>query len=166
MESYRVVKFMVNVKLMEKSVKSHVGNVMVVKAISQYNPRGITWKMKVNTQVIHPAIVEGVGGRKGGGWVDTADRAVAAVAVVSLTAAAGSERAEEAEGATEFRPVEDDDEAAVRLRARDGARDGARPLAMVGELLRRGTDPMVPMWFKLGKPGSASYFFVRCPTSV
>jgi hypothetical protein len=90
--------------------------------------------MKVNTQAIHPAIVEGVGGRKGGGWwVDTtADRAVAAVAVVAAVgtvAAAASERPEEAETAAraEFRPVEDDDEAAdVRLRARDG-------LAMVGD---------------------------------
>jgi hypothetical protein len=42
MTTYRVVKFMVNVKLMEKSVKSHVGKVMVVKAMIQYNPRGIT----------------------------------------------------------------------------------------------------------------------------
>lgn len=137
MTTYRVVKFMVNVKLMEKSVKSHVGNVMVVKAMIQYNPRGITWKMKVNTQAIHPAIVKGVGGRKGGEWVDTtADRAVGAVAAVGTVAATASERPkEEAEAAAravaaEFRPVEDDDEAAdVRLRARDGA----RPLAMVGD---------------------------------
>lgn len=67
---------MVNVKLMEKSVKSHVGSVMVVKVMIQYNPRGITWKMKVNTQVIHPAMVEGVGGRKGGGggWTRRIER--------------------------------------------------------------------------------------------
>jgi hypothetical protein len=163
MISYRVVKFMVNVKLIEKSVKSHVGNVIVVKAMIQYNPRGITWKMKVNTQVIHPAIVEGIGGRKGGGWVDTADRAVAVVAVVSLTAAAGSERAEGAAVATEFRPVEDDDKAAdFRLRARDGA----RPLAMVGELLRKGDRPTVPIWFKPGKPRAPLPTFCRRPTSV
>lgn len=116
---------MVNVKLIEKSVKSHVGNVIVVKAMIQYSPRGIVWKMKANAQVIHPAIVEGVGGRKGGGWGDTtADRAVVAVDAV---AAAASERAEEAEEAAEFRPVEDDAAADVRVRARDGA----RPLAML-----------------------------------
>lgn len=132
---------MVNVKLMEKSVKSHVGSVMVVKVMIQYNPRGITWKMKVNTQVIHPAMVEGVGGRKGGGWwVDTADRAVAAVAAVAaaavgvetVAASAASERTEgaEAAAAAEFRPVDEDEAADVRLRVRDGA----RPAAMVGDL--------------------------------
>jgi hypothetical protein len=36
-----VVKFMVNVKLMEKSVKSHVGSVIVVKVMTQYNTLGI-----------------------------------------------------------------------------------------------------------------------------
>lgn len=41
MITYSVVKFIVNVKLIEKSVKSHVGNVMVVKAMIQYSPRGI-----------------------------------------------------------------------------------------------------------------------------
>jgi hypothetical protein len=37
-----VVKFMVNVKLMEKSVKSHVGRVMVEKVMTQYKTLGIT----------------------------------------------------------------------------------------------------------------------------
>jgi len=37
-----VVKFIVKVKLMEKSVNSHVGKVMVVKVINQYKPRGTT----------------------------------------------------------------------------------------------------------------------------
>lgn len=32
---------MVNVRLMEKSVKSHVGSVMVEKVITQYNTLGI-----------------------------------------------------------------------------------------------------------------------------
>lgn len=40
--TYRVVKFMVKVKLMEKSVKSHVGSVMVEKVMSQYRQRGTT----------------------------------------------------------------------------------------------------------------------------
>jgi hypothetical protein len=97
--------------------------------------------MKVNTQAIHPAIVEGVGGRKGGGWwVDTADRAVGAEAAGGIAAAASDRPEEEVEAAAraaaaEFRPVEDDDEAAdVRVRARDGA----RPLAMVGGSETRG----------------------------
>lgn len=64
--TYSVVKFMVNVKLMEKSVKSHVGRVMVEKVMSQYKARGTTWNAKVKTQPIHPAMVEGVGGGKGG----------------------------------------------------------------------------------------------------
>lgn len=131
MITHSVVKFIVNVKLIEKSVKSHVGSVMVVKAMIQYSPRGIVWKTKANTQVIHPAIVEGVGGRKGGGWVDTADRAVVVEEVAAAAAAAASDRAETAEvaeEAAEFRPVEDE-AADVRLRARDGA----RPLAMVDD---------------------------------
>jgi hypothetical protein len=37
-----VVKFIVKVRLIEKSVKSHVGNVIVVKVMSQYKPRGMT----------------------------------------------------------------------------------------------------------------------------
>lgn len=41
-KTYRVVKFMVKVRLMEKSVKSHVGSVMVEKVMSQYKPRGTT----------------------------------------------------------------------------------------------------------------------------
>lgn len=52
---------------MEKSVKSHVGSTIVVKVMSQYKPRGITWKMKLNNQVIHPAMVKGSGGMIGGG---------------------------------------------------------------------------------------------------
>jgi hypothetical protein len=126
--TYSVVKFIVNVKLIEKSVKSHVGNVMVVKAMIQYSPRGSVWKTKANTQVIHPAIVEGVGGRKGGGWVDTADRAVVVENVLAAAASDRVETAEVAEEAAEFRPVEDE-AADVRLRARDGA----RPLAMVDD---------------------------------
>lgn len=34
-KTYTVVKFMVNVKLMEKSVKSHVGSVIVEKVMIQ-----------------------------------------------------------------------------------------------------------------------------------
>jgi hypothetical protein len=44
--THRVVKFMVKVKLMENSVKSHVGRVMVVKVISQKRRPGMILKMK------------------------------------------------------------------------------------------------------------------------
>jgi hypothetical protein len=60
-----VVKFMVNVRLMEKSVKSHVGSVMVEKVITQYNTLGMVCKTKVNTHPIHPAMVAGAGGNSG-----------------------------------------------------------------------------------------------------
>jgi len=92
-ETYRVVKFMVNVKLMEKSVNNRVGNVMVTKVIIQYRTLGTVWKTKVNHHPIHPAIVEGAGGND-----------VGREAATALEAAIG-----EVEGA-------------VRLRARDGAR--------------------------------------------
>lgn len=36
------MKFIVNVKLVEKSVKSHVGSVIDVKVISQYSTPGMT----------------------------------------------------------------------------------------------------------------------------
>jgi hypothetical protein len=60
-----VVKFIVNVRLMEKSVKSHVGSVMVEKVITQYNTLGMVCKTKVNTHPIHPAMVAGAGGNSG-----------------------------------------------------------------------------------------------------
>lgn len=41
-ETYRVVKFMVKVRLIENNVNSHVGSVMVVKVMSQYSARGMT----------------------------------------------------------------------------------------------------------------------------
>jgi hypothetical protein len=88
-----VVKFMVNVRLMEKSVNNHVGNVMVAKVMIQYRTLGTVWKMKVNTHPIHPAIVEGA-------WNGVRVKEAA----TALEAAIG-----EVEGA-------------VRLRARDGAR--------------------------------------------
>lgn len=40
-DTYMVVKFMVNVKLMENSVNSHVGSVIVAKVISQYSRLGM-----------------------------------------------------------------------------------------------------------------------------
>lgn len=92
---------MVKVRLIEKSVKSHVGTVIVVKVMSQYRLRGTIWKTKVTIQPIQPAMVEGVGGRKGGEEVADAGKAV-----VKL----------------------EDEVAAVRLRASDGA----NPFAMVG----------------------------------
>ena len=65
-----MVKFMVKVKLIENSVNSHVGNVMVAKVIIQYSRLGITWKKMVNNQLAQPAMVEGMGGEdgRGGNW--------------------------------------------------------------------------------------------------
>jgi hypothetical protein len=42
--THRVVKFIVKVKLMENSVNSHVGSVMVAKVISQKRMPGIKLK--------------------------------------------------------------------------------------------------------------------------
>lgn len=103
-----MVKFMVNVRLMEKSVKSHVGRVMVEKVMIQYKTLGITWKMKVNTHPIHPAMVEGVGGGRGGGG--------RRVEVDAGTALRRAESRSEGDGGTLA------EVAAVWLRDRDGAR--------------------------------------------
>lgn len=85
---------MVKVKLMEAKVNIHVGNVMDAKVTIQYRRFGMVWKMRVNTQPIHPAMVDGVGG-------------------------SGVRRAEAAAAVS---PVTCEVEEAVRLRARDGAR--------------------------------------------
>lgn len=71
------MKFIVNVKLVEKSVKSHVGNVIVVKVIIQYKTLGMVWKTSENTQPIHPTIVVGVGRDTSGGggrWLEKRGR--------------------------------------------------------------------------------------------
>jgi hypothetical protein len=54
--SYRVVKFMVKVKLMEKSVNNHAGNVYVI----QYKMVGSTLKTERMTRPSKPNVVEGV----------------------------------------------------------------------------------------------------------
>jgi hypothetical protein len=54
--TYRVVKFMVKVKLMEKSVNSHVGRVYV----TQYKTVGSTLKMDRITRPKRPKLVDGV----------------------------------------------------------------------------------------------------------
>jgi hypothetical protein len=43
--THNVVKFIVNVRLIENRVKSHVGKVMETKVISQYSIPGITFNM-------------------------------------------------------------------------------------------------------------------------
>lgn len=53
-----VVKFIVNVRLMEKSVNSHVGRVMVVKVMIQYNAPGSTPKMPRITRANNPKVDE------------------------------------------------------------------------------------------------------------
>lgn len=104
-----MVKFMVKVRLIENNVNSHVGSVMVVKVMSQYRARGMTWKVKVNTQPIHPAIVDGIGGGKGGGEEEISAADWAEVA---------REGAETSEAVAVMAVV------AVRLKERDGARSG------------------------------------------
>jgi len=71
------VKFIVNVKLVEKSVKSHVGNVMVVKVIIQYKTLGLVWKTREYIQPIHPTMVVEVGRDTcggGGRWFEKRGR--------------------------------------------------------------------------------------------
>jgi hypothetical protein len=46
MHTYRVVKFIVNVRVVENSVKSHVGRVIVVNVMDQYKILGIALNMK------------------------------------------------------------------------------------------------------------------------
>jgi hypothetical protein len=57
-EAYSVVKFIVNVKLMENSVNSHVGSVIVVKVMSQYRAPGITLRMKRSSLPNRPSSEE------------------------------------------------------------------------------------------------------------
>lgn len=97
MQTYNVVKFMVKVRLMEKSVKSHVGRVMVQKVITQYNALGTTWKKKQNNHPIHPAMVDGVGGDEsgGGGRWEAAMPVPPDKLAVMAGALAASEKAEE-----------------------------------------------------------------------
>jgi hypothetical protein len=95
LETYRVVKFMVKVKLIEKSVNSHVGRVMVAKVITQYRKLGMTWKKKENSHPIHPTMVEGVGGDDGGGGRKELEKADATEKLAAM-AGAESTRDEEA----------------------------------------------------------------------
>jgi hypothetical protein len=55
--AYRVVKFIVKVRLMEKRVNSHVGKVYV----TQYRMVGSTLKMDRMTRPSRPKVVGGVG---------------------------------------------------------------------------------------------------------
>ncbi len=50
------MKFIVNVKLVENKVNSHVGKVMDVKVISQYKTLGITLKTKTIMRPSKPMI--------------------------------------------------------------------------------------------------------------
>lgn len=59
--AYRVVKFMVKVKLIENKVKSHVGSVMVVKVIIQYSAPGSTVRMLSITRASRPNVEEDAG---------------------------------------------------------------------------------------------------------
>jgi hypothetical protein len=54
--SYKVVKFIVNVRLIENNVNSHVGKVMVVTVIIQYRMLGITRKIARTTRPKRPKV--------------------------------------------------------------------------------------------------------------
>jgi hypothetical protein len=54
--AYKVVKFMVKVKLIEKRVKSRVGRVMVVNVMIQYRAPGKTPKTVRTTREIRPRV--------------------------------------------------------------------------------------------------------------
>lgn len=65
--TYSVVAFMVNVRLVEKMVKSKVGTVMVVNVMSQYNTPGMTrkqdsirWPSTPSSVLEDSASIEGV----------------------------------------------------------------------------------------------------------
>ena len=59
--TYKVVKFIVKVKLVEKRVKSHVGRVIVVKVTSQYRIPGRTRARNRIERPINPSqVLEGV----------------------------------------------------------------------------------------------------------
>lgn len=60
-----VVKFMVKVRLIEKSVKSQVGTVIVAKPITQNSRLGTVWKMKTSRRPTTPGIASPVGGTDG-----------------------------------------------------------------------------------------------------
>lgn len=101
---------MVNVRLMEKRVNSHVGNVMVEKVMTQYRTLGMTWKKKEKTHPIHPAMVVGTGGKGGGGRWAMLKLAVMAVADVARDSATADDEEDEGdrvgEGENESGPVE------------------------------------------------------------
>ena len=58
--AHRVVKFMVKVRLMENRVKSHVGRVIVVKVMIQYNAPGRTVRIRRITRASRPRVEDSV----------------------------------------------------------------------------------------------------------
>lgn len=56
--TYKVVKFIVKVKLIENKVKSHVGRVMVAKVMIQYSVPGSTVKTRSITRASRPKVEE------------------------------------------------------------------------------------------------------------
>jgi hypothetical protein len=90
------VKFIVNVKLIENSVNSHVGNVMVVKVMIQYKVPGSTPRTLRMTRARRPKVDEGVDG-------STALTVTAAVCSASATVDTVDGRLGEAEPAAALR---------------------------------------------------------------
>lgn len=95
--AYKVVKFIVKVRLMENSVNSHVGKVMVEKVMIQYRAPGKTLRMLRTTRASRPKVDEGVGFsaaltvavcRASAALVRVDDRVLATEAAAELTAGA------------------------------------------------------------------------------
>lgn len=58
---YKVVKFIVKVRLMENNVNSHVGKVIVVNVMNQYKAPGSTRRTLRMTRASRPKVEDGVG---------------------------------------------------------------------------------------------------------
>jgi hypothetical protein len=78
--TYRVVKFIVNVRVVENSVKSHVGRVIVVNVMDQYKILGIALNMKrisrlrpPRTEIDEDVLRDSLDGDVGNIWLSVSD---------------------------------------------------------------------------------------------
>lgn len=128
--TYSVVKFMVNVKLMEKSVNSPVGSVMVVKVMTQYRKLGTAWKTKRKRRPRTPGMIVGTGG---GGVVAGRARGVIEMEDCKRMAVEHGERADCPSGLTGDRASvgRGDNGDAARLLGRDAESDAPPSSAIV-----------------------------------
>jgi hypothetical protein len=100
--SYRVVKFMVKVKLIEKSVNNHAGNVYVI----QYKMVGRTLNTERMTRPSKPKVVEGVA--SAGFMPSTEDEKASAVLYTAALETSARDRDDSAPGDAMVAIVVDD----------------------------------------------------------